>query len=130
MRDIAGYGGAYAVSSDGMVWSRKTNRVLKQHLTNAGYLAVDLSHDGVKKRHTVHRLVALAYVPNPNNLPVVNHLDSNKLNNEADNLEWTTVQNNTQHGADYRRANGTQYRPKPWKKYRKDPETGKWSRTR
>lgn len=108
-RDIAGYEGMYLVSDEGEIISlprtvlcgRKTiNRrakLLKPHLRGKGrllYPAVTLSKDGESKSFSIHRLVADAFIPNPDGLPEVNHKDENPLNNRADNLEWCTHQYN------------------------------------
>ena len=63
-----------------------------------GYLVVNLSKDRSNKRYYIHRLVASAFIPNPDNLPEVNHKDENKTNNSADNLEWCTHKHNSNHG--------------------------------
>lgn len=101
-RDVKGYEGLYKVSNDGIVKSvdRKTtgkrNRMikgkeLKQRDNIANYFIVDLCKDGiVEKGCRVHRLVADAFIPNPNNLPEVNHLDGDRKNNNVSNLEWCT----------------------------------------
>lgn len=103
--DIAGYEGLYQVSSFGRVRAMYRNgmrRVLKQQILNAsitpyGYKAIGLSDiNGVVRTFLVHRLVAMAFIPNPDNLPVINHKDENKLNNRVDNIEWCTrAYNNT-----------------------------------
>lgn len=85
-RQITGYEGVYDVSSKGRV-RRVGRRVLKPN-TSGRYAAVDLSKDGVTKRHLVHRLVAKAFIPNPRTLPEINHKDCNGYNNNVDNLEW------------------------------------------
>lgn len=61
------------------------------------YARVSYEHDGKKKRAAIHRLVALAFIPNPENKPVVNHIDGNKRNNAVENLEWATYAENTLH---------------------------------
>lgn len=72
-------------------------RELKPEITQDGHYRVVLSNAGHKKRVFVHRLVALAFIPNPQNYPVINHKDGNPANNTVDNLEWTTVQENVLH---------------------------------
>ena len=85
-KDIKGYEGEYMVSNRGNVYSCKRNIILKPG-TARGYLRVGLYKDGVRTYFSVHRLVAEAFIPNPKNLPVINHLDENKKNNDVSNLE-------------------------------------------
>lgn len=92
-KDIEGYEGLYQVSNLGNVrslnWAKRgivKNLYLKKQ--NRGYLHVELAKNGVRKSATVHRLVAMAFIPNPGNLPLINHKDENPLNNRAENLEW------------------------------------------
>ena len=107
-KDVAGFEGLYQVSNMGSVkriahdTTTSNNKILhlpekklKPGKLNSGYLYVQL-HDLNGKQHlkTIHRLVAQAFVPNPGNLPIVNHKDENKLNNNASNLEWCTHQYN------------------------------------
>lgn len=94
MKDIAGYEGLYAITEEGKVWSYKTNRFLALQNSTAGYSYVTLCKNGKETKYYVHRLVALAYLENPNNLPCVNHKDENKANNHVNNLEWCTVEYN------------------------------------
>jgi hypothetical protein len=72
-------------------------KVLKQGKSKSGYYIVNFCVDGVKSNHTVHRLVARAFIANESNKPQVNHKDGNKLNNHIDNLEWVTVSENGLH---------------------------------
>lgn len=88
IKDIPGYEGIYAVTSTGQVWSYKTNKFLKQHLCR-GYSYVHLITDK-DKNVGVHRLVALAFIPNPENKPTVDHIDRNSSNNNLSNLRWAT----------------------------------------
>lgn len=83
----------YEITKDGQVINKNTHHILKPQPNAKGYLRVSIS----KKLVFVHRLVAEKYVPNPNNLPQVNHKDGNKLNNNADNLEWVSNLGNRQH---------------------------------
>lgn len=100
-KDIVGYEGLYQITSDGKVWSLKNCKFLKPLLSGPKgkeYYYVCLSKNGVKKNHKIHRLVAEAFIPNPNNLPIVNHKDENKENNRIDNLEWVTSKENCNYG--------------------------------
>lgn len=81
----------------------KKGRVLKQFV-DGGYAHVNLSCKGKKKKMRVHRLVAMAFLSNPDKLPVVNHKDENKLNNSVENLEWCTPLYNTRYGTGQKRA--------------------------
>ena len=100
--EIQGYEGLYSVTSDGRVWSHPKGTNTKNgrwlSLDNSGrYPVVGLMKDGKKKRHLVHRLVAQAYVSNSNNLPQVNHINGNRNDNRAENLEWVTSSENRIH---------------------------------
>lgn len=86
----------YTITKDGSVYSKITNKFLKQDIST-GYAAVMLSGSKTKKRFLVHRLVAYTFLPNPNRKPCVNHKDGNKLNNNVNNLEWCTYQENERH---------------------------------
>ena len=71
--------------------------VLKPNMSNSGYEQVGLSLNGIKTKFYVHRLVAKAFISNPNNKPCINHLDGDKRNNKVNNLEWTTQSENHKH---------------------------------
>lgn len=88
LRDIPGYEGKYAVTEDGQVWSYQSKKFMKIANGNNGYQQVYLSVNKQHKNMYLHRLVALAWIPNPDNLPEVNHKDENKANCAASNLEW------------------------------------------
>ena len=90
----------YAITDDGKVWSFKSNKFLKQKIDKYGYACVSLRRNGKNWTVTVHRLVAEAFIPNPDNKPTVNHKDENKLNNSVTNLEWMTVNENNNYGTD------------------------------
>lgn len=89
----------YSVTEDGQVLN-KNNKPMRQWIDNVGYKQCNLYKDGKKKYVRVHRLVAELFVPNPNNLPQVNHIDGNKLNNHYTNLEWVNNSQNTKHAFD------------------------------
>lgn len=97
MKDIPEFEGLYQISKDGKVFSCTTNKYLKPKIDKYGYKAVCLVKDGKRYYKTIHRLVALTYLAKPDGCNIVNHLDSNKLNNDVSNLEWTTVSGNTKH---------------------------------
>ena len=106
-KDVVGYEGLYQVSDRGNVRSvaRKDSigrkcggRILKPKPNTNDYIRVGLCKNGIRKNKRVHRLVAEAFIPNPEKLPQVNHKDENPSNNELSNLEWCTSEYNSNHG--------------------------------
>ena len=89
----------YTIDKEGNIYSLLSKRYLKPWQDNKGYLIVELrDNDGKRKFKKVHRLVAETFIPNPNNLPEVNHKDENKQNPNVDNLEWCTSKYNSNYG--------------------------------
>lgn len=87
--DVIGYEGLYKINKNGDVWSCRSNKFLK--LTNdIRYIRVCLN----KKIFYLHRLLAINFIPNPDNLPIIDHIDQNKTNNALENLRWTTTLTN------------------------------------
>lgn len=102
-KDVQGFEGLYRVSNTGKVFSIRRGKTLRGKIDRYGYKTVVL-WNGKNNHRTVHRLVAEAFIPAVEGCNVVNHLDCDKLNNNADNLEWTTVQGNTKHAYDNNKA--------------------------
>lgn len=102
---IEGYEGLYEISNYGRVKSLKRKRILKQCLTYKGYCCIGLYKNNKFKSFLVHRLVAMAFIQNPNKFPIINHKDENKANNHVDNLEWCTHKYNTNYGTGIKRKN-------------------------
>lgn len=98
-KDIKGYEGLYQVSNLGNIKSLHCNKekIMKPTIRskNYQYYFVGLLKDGKRKYFAIHRLVAMMFIPNPNNYEQVDHLDGNKLNNNVENLEWVTSKENT-----------------------------------
>ena len=103
-RDIKGYEGKYQVSNLGRVKSLKNckgncrEKILKLRPNKNGYIRIELYIYGKNKKFPVHRLVAAAFIPNPDNYKEVNHKDEDKTNNRVDNLEWCTRKYNANYG--------------------------------
>lgn len=112
-KDVKGFDGVYQVSNLGRVKGLERissdnrflpERILSTSLCSNGYLIAKLCFNGKSKRISVHRLVASAFIPNPNNLPHINHIDENKTNNIVSNLEWCTPKYNANYGTGKARA--------------------------
>lgn len=88
----------YMASDDGRVWSVRNKMFLKQRKRSDGYMQVTLCEGGKRRQEYVHRLVAAAFVANPDGMNVVNHMDENRSNNAASNLEWCSYEHNSSWG--------------------------------
>lgn len=97
-KPVTEYEGLYEVSNLGRLRNRH-GKVLKIPLNHTGYPRIELWRQGKMKHFYVHRLVALAFIPNPDALPQVNHKDEDKQNNRVENLEWCTQAENLNYGA-------------------------------
>ena len=109
-KDVKDYEDYYEISDTGIIKSKdrmcvdslgrkrfRKGTILNPDIAANGYYRVTLAKNGKKKQVYLHRLIATHFIENPNNLPIVNHKDGNKLNNSLDNLEWCTVQENVIH---------------------------------
>lgn len=131
-KDIVGYEGLYQVSNLGRVKSlgngkthNSKERILKARKETNGYLRITLTKDGKQKKYTIHRLVATAFIPNPDNLPIVNHKDEDKLNNRIENLEWCDAKYNINYGTHIQRQVESQTNYPKFSKQVLCVETGK-----
>ena len=102
VKNIIGYEGDYIISNSGNVVSvsrpqSRMVRILKGEVDDRGYKRVRLSRGSKTKKYQIHRLVAIAFIPNPSNKPCVNHIDGNPSNNNVTNLEWCTNSENMKH---------------------------------
>ena len=88
----------YEINECGVIRIVKTKKIKKQRVGKDNYYKINLYKDGKSKTFRVHRLVAELFIPNPNNYPIVNHIDGNSLNNHVQNLEWCTQRHNINHG--------------------------------
>lgn len=96
-KDVKGYEGYYKVDEQGNIYNSKTGMVKKQPIHAKGYKVVTLRKPGICKTYRVHRIVATAFIPNPENLPQVNHKNGIKTDNRVDNLEWCNNSQNQLH---------------------------------
>lgn len=111
-KDIPGYEGLYQVSTWGNVRTKDDFKLLKLHDLR-GYKSITLSKDKTQKSFRVHRLVAIAFIPNLNSYPVINHKDENPSNNHVENLEWCTYSYNNNYGT--RNARASKKMKENWK---------------
>lgn len=126
-KDIPGYEGLYKVSNLGNVKSLKRNGIkgiiLKGEKDEFDYKRVTLCKKNKTKKYKVHRLVAQAFIPNPNNLPQINHKDENSKNNNVENLEWCTAKYNSNYGNHNEKIRQRMLQNNPFKGKHHSPKT-------
>lgn len=110
-KDVKGWEDRYMVSNTGKIYSKLSNKVKRTAYTNDGHEAIMLNRNGKQFGTFVHRLVAQAFIPNPNNFPIINHKDENPSNNNVGNLEWCSYSyNNTYNDIHIRSSEGKKRR--------------------
>lgn len=135
-KDIKNYEGVYQVSNYGRIKSlcrrrRKNDKILKVLRDSRNYLQINLHKNGEMFKYSIHRLVAEAFIPNPNNYPCVNHKDENKQNNHINNLEWCTYEYNNNYGTRLDKLSQNNYLAKIILQYSKENVFIKeWKNTR
>lgn len=100
--DVIGYEGLYEISTFGKVRNKRTEKMLRFG-SSGNYLSVMLYKNGQRERIAIHRMVAIAFIPNPQKLPCVNHKDENAHNNCVENLEWCMYKYNSNYGTAIKR---------------------------
>ena len=103
-KNIDGFNGKYQVSSWGNIRNAESGKVLKPFENSKGYLKIALYKNGKNYKKRINRLVAMAFIENPDELPQVNHKDGNKKNNSISNLEWVTNEENARHAKNLKRG--------------------------
>ena len=124
-RAVPGYEGLYEVSNIGNVRNVRRNTLLRLQKTNNGYIQVWLYKNGISTGLKVHRLVALTFIPNPDNLPMINHKDEDKTNNRVENLEWCDAKYNNTYGTRQDKVRDTAIKNGSWSGLSKE-EYDKW----
>ena len=95
--DCIGYEEEYKIYPDGRVYGKKYKIFLKPRLNNCGYYHINLSKNGIKTTHYIHKLIATHYIPNPDNLPIADHIDLDRTNNDVSNLRWISYRGSVLH---------------------------------
>lgn len=103
-KDVDGFEGLYLISTYGRVKSLITDKILKPVISSNKYFQVFLRKDGKTYNFLIHRLMCMNFIPNPNSLPQVNHIDYNRSNNRLDNLEWCTSRYNNEYSGTFEKG--------------------------
>ena len=114
---VKGYEGLYLISRNGEIFSLITNKIMSSHYLKFGYKGLRLTKDKVHKHKLVHRLIAEAFIPNPDNKPCIDHIDGNPANNDLSNLRWCTYKENSNNPISKARLLANQH---PWPKMGKE----------
>jgi len=121
----------YDVSDSGLIYSHKTHKILKQSTNHNGYKSIELFNKDGSKRLLVHRLVAIAFIPNEDELPQVNHINEIRSDNRVENLEWVTAKQNIHHGSCMaRRRAHTDYSTEKRKEIARRVNRRSWKKTK
>ena len=110
-KPVVGFEGKYIVSNQGNVKSLSKGFILSTELSIHGYPRCRLRKNGKVKHYVIHRLVAKAFIPNPDNLPCIDHRDTDKTNNNIDNLHWVTYSQNSKNHLTVEKGNKFKYKP-------------------
>lgn len=94
--DLNGYESKYKITNDGRIYSEYLGDFIKPYYSKGGYVRVKLNYGDRSKKVMMHRLVAMAFIPNPDNKPQVDHINRNRADNRVENLQWVTAQENSQ----------------------------------
>jgi hypothetical protein len=92
--ELKDYEKLYKINKKGEIWSNYYKRFMKPTINSAGYYILEITKDGIVKQTTIHRLLAIQFIPNPNNLTLIDHIDRNKTNNCLENLRWASYRTN------------------------------------
>lgn len=105
--DIIGYEKLYKINKNGEIWSQRLKGIKIPQVSRLGYMCVQLSKNNIQKTFKLHRLVAIHFIPNPKNLPEIDHIDNNKANNAISNLRWCSRSTNIINTHNTNRPNNT-----------------------
>ena|SRR5210317_1264618 len=93
--DIENYEGLYKINNKGDIWNCKRNKLMKPWLDTPGYYRIQLCKNGKAKYYSIHRLIAINFIPNPQNLPCIDHINRVRSDNRIENLRWVSIRDNS-----------------------------------